>query len=452
MRRLLWAAIAALFVSVPIWATPSSGYYSEKKLGRIQSVGATQFGGKRDPGVGCQGAGGDLCKHPWSFAELSNDLQRPLDFAALGHLKMHSKLIVCYKRCAVLEKRDVGAGVKFRIGHHKARIDLWHKAADYIGIDPHKGVAVVRVKRPHVPRKLGPVRSNPPTAGTRHVTRPKISHYKGRPCGQRTLEHGDRGPCVRDLQYLLSGANAPPLWRPYYARKKGQSGANVDLKYWRTRDDKITGHYGLQTIKGVQKMKYRLGYAPQKSNGAAGPNLRAYLLGRPLPPAYVDRKEFRYHAWKKASEGPGPRVQKLLALANQAIQWSSHYYYTQTSARSDFLRGIGPPWPKGGDCSGSVSALYWLTFGRSVPTGSAYPYDWTGSMQDRGHIVWSAGQSLSRLHQGDLVFYGYGSPYTHVAMVISRDGSRVYTFGNDSCPCNSSTLYRSDARIARRYF
>ncbi len=447
MRKYLLAALA---LAALILIACAGAQYAPKKLDRIQHVGASQFGGKRDPGVGCQGAGGDLCKHPWSFGELSNNPHaRPLDFAALGHLPMHTHLLVCLKRCAVLEKRDVGAGAGILVGHYRLRIDLWWKAADYIGVDEHKGVAVVRVKRTKLP--LGPVRSNGPTRSPKPAG-PTKAHGRtvSTNCSTRTLVHNDRGACIRSVQWLLAAND--PSWRPTRARKHAHGhdcGANCAKGYWRIRPGKPSGVYGKATILEVQKAKYRLGYPAGQANGAAGPKFRAYLLGRPLPAKYVDAKENRYQAWRKARSGPNPKVKHLIELAYRAISLHDHFYYTQTSHRSDFLTGLGPPYPKGGDCSGSVAALYRLSFGSSIQTGSYSPWDWTGSMQDRGRIVWRAGQSLTRLRPGDLVFYGYGSPFHHVAMVIAP--GRVYSFGQQGCPCNNSTLYRDDARIARRY-
>jgi hypothetical protein len=305
--------------------------------------------------------------------------------------------------------------------------------------------ATTQAQRQGSPRANKPSASPPRLPATRANGRLVNEH-----CSRQTLEHNDRGKCVRAIQWLLRGRD--PAWRCKYAIKKHQKGANSNCRYWRIRKGEPSGVYGRATVLAVQTAKRRLGYDVHRANGAAGPKLRAYLLGRPLPRSYVDRKEKRFWAWHGRSEGPGEKMKKLMGLAAQAIAWSDHYFYTQTSRRSDFLTGLGPPWPKGGDCSGSVAAMYRLAYGASVQTGSYSPWDWTGSMQDRGRVVWRAGESLTKLHLGDLVFYGYGgAPFTHVAMVISRDGGRVYTFGNDDCPCNASTLYRGDARIARRY-
>lgn len=289
--------------------------------------------------------------------------------------------------------------------------------------------------------------SNRPTPGAKPLAATTVhGRLLNTKCAMRTVQHNDRGLCVRAIQWLLTGFD--PAWRCKYARKQGQRGANADCGYWHIRSAKPTGHVGRATVLQIQKAKFRLGYPAGRANGAAGPKFRAYLLGRPLPHSYVDKKEQRYRAWRVNKRGPPAKVKRLLELANRAIAYHEHYYYTQTSHRSDFLGGVLPK-QLGFDCSGSISALYKLS---GLPaTGSAFPYDWTGSMQDRGRIVWHAGEALTKLHLGDLVFYGFGgAPYTHVAMVIAP--GRVYTAGHTGCPCNASILYRDDVRIARRYF
>jgi hypothetical protein len=288
-----------------------------------------------------------------------------------------------------------------------------------------------------------PSKQPPPLAPTK-----RKGHRVDKNCSTATLVHNDRGRCVRDLQWLLTAQD--PAWRPTRAYKGHQHGANVDRRYWRIRTDNPTGVYGKATTWQVQTVKRKLGFPVQSANGAAGPKLRAYLLGRPLPQNYLDRKEKRYQVWKERSAGPAPRVRKLIDLAYRAIALHNWFYYTQTSSRSDLVRyGHLPPPRMGGDCSGSISALYKIA---GLPaTGSVFPYDWTGSMQARGHVVWRAGQSLTRLKPGDLVFYGPYPEFHHVTMVLTKDGGRVYSFGQNGCPCNNSTLYRGDAQLARRY-
>jgi hypothetical protein len=95
-------------------------------------VGATEYGGARDPGTGSYGHCGNLYDHPWSFAELVNN-------TALGTLPFYSHLAVrnpLNGATIVLEKCDAGYGqgsTAMPGGGGIARLDLWFQAADAIG-------------------------------------------------------------------------------------------------------------------------------------------------------------------------------------------------------------------------------------------------------------------------------------------------------------------------------
>ncbi len=279
-------------------------------------------------------------------------------------------------------------------------------------------------------------------------------------CAKRTLSLNDRGKCVRSIQWLL-GAN-DPAFRPKYARRKHQAGANVDGRYWRVRSGKPSGTYGRASVLAVQKLKYRLGYPPARANGAAGPKLHAYLLGRPLPSSYVDAKEKRYQAWKQASD-KGSKLSAMLHDASYLLNAAGRVHYTQQMTGPDGRLSLliyhprGPPIPGSiwGDCSGTVEALY-IWNGLPDPAGSGawqhYPAAavYTGTQAAHGRRVWQPGQSLTNLRAGDLIFYGGPGGGSHVAMYIGN--GRVFSHGSEGGPYNSSLFYRSDVYEGRRYF
>lgn len=99
--------------------------------------GASVFGGPADPGTGSTGYRGDNLNKKWkSFAELSNNPSAQ-DFSALGKLKYGTRVRVTNPKTGksiVLTKRDVGAGGG-AVSGHKRGIDLWYKAAEYLGIN-----------------------------------------------------------------------------------------------------------------------------------------------------------------------------------------------------------------------------------------------------------------------------------------------------------------------------
>lgn len=111
-------------------------------------VTASVFGGPGDPSTGHTGYRGDNLSARWnSFAELSNNYGSGLsglDFGALGNLPYGTAVRVTNPkngRSLVLYKRDVGAGGP-GLGGRKRGIDLWYKAAEYLGVSGLQNVEV----------------------------------------------------------------------------------------------------------------------------------------------------------------------------------------------------------------------------------------------------------------------------------------------------------------------
>jgi hypothetical protein len=286
---------------------------------------------------------------------------------------------------------------------------------------------------------------NPPT---KEPKKPGPTKLHGRVvsthCSHRDLHHNDRGACVRQLQWLLSGQDP--------AKRRGS--------YWHFRS-KPSGVFGKATILQVQKAKYRLGFPAGSAVGVAGARFRAYLLGRPLPTAYRVASGKREAAWftKRSSGG---KVLGMIHRARYLITQASRIHYTQTmtgpNGRLSMLlyHPRGPPasgdlWA---DCSGSVEALYiWAGLPDPAGPGAIQRYPgaavYTGSQAEHGRLVWRRGESLTKLKPGDLIFYGNGAPWHHVTMYLG-DG-RVFSHGSEDGPYNNSVYYRPDAGEARRY-
>src|SRR5690349_12989193 len=55
----------------------------------------------------------------------------------------------------------------------------------------------------------------------------------------------------------------------------------------------IDGEYGELTAGATRRAKWALGYPDDKVDGAFGPNLEAYLEGKPLPADYAARRAQR---------------------------------------------------------------------------------------------------------------------------------------------------------------
>jgi hypothetical protein len=80
-----------------------------------------------------------------------------------------------------------------------------------------------------------------------------------------TLEIGDRGQRVKDLQWLLKG-NAPSVYK---------------IKAYKGR---VNGVFGKSTWRAVRSMKWRLGYPSGWIDGRAGPQFIRILLGKEARP------------------------------------------------------------------------------------------------------------------------------------------------------------------------
>lgn len=105
------------------------------------AVGASYYGGPRDPSSGVTGYRGDnLMQHPDSYAELNMG-------HALGGLPYMTPLRVTGPngKSMTLYKRDIGAGGGPVEGHPRA-IDLWYEAAEPLGV-AQRGLATVDVQK-----------------------------------------------------------------------------------------------------------------------------------------------------------------------------------------------------------------------------------------------------------------------------------------------------------------
>jgi cell wall-associated NlpC family hydrolase len=118
--------------------------------------------------------------------------------------------------------------------------------------------------------------------------------------------------------------------------------------------------------------------------------------------------------------------------------------YSQSASRA-FLPLL-PGFPRATDCSGYATWLYKIS-GLPDPSGFAYRVvGYTGTLAAHGVRVSANGA----LHPGDLVFYGGGWPYGHVAIVVNGFTRTVSSHGSPGIkvvPFN----YRPVSAI-RRYF
>jgi cell wall-associated NlpC family hydrolase len=94
------------------------------------------------------------------------------------------------------------------------------------------------------------------------------------------------------------------------------------------------------------------------------------------------------------------------------------------------------------DCSSLATGCYFIA-GLLDPNNLHYNgQGYTGTLAVHGKWV-------SVPEPGDLVLYGWGFPYHHVAIYVG--GGRVVSHGSESGPLLLYTRYRSDLAMFRRY-
>lgn len=154
---------------------------------------------------------------------------------------------------------------------------------------------------------------------------------------------------------------------------------------------------------------------------------------------------------KYKHKAPDPNVrQRIVNTALFAASRAPRHYSQDMNLRMEgFLKRIKPPqmWNYG-DCSGFSTWCYWVA-GAPDPNGwgyGGYPDNayYTGSQAQHGRSV-----SRSQAKPGDLVFYGSGWPWGHVAVYVG--GGMIVSHGHESGPFHVSVDYRSDVGQFRSY-
>lgn len=239
---------------------------------------------------------------------------------------------------------------------------------------------------------------------------------------QRTIKRGMKGRDVMATKYAMKFA----------LHKKGltlHSQAGIvwqrHLKAFQTAHGlKADGQYGPATHKAMKPYLAKVPYAVWLWNH--------YVLAKsPTTGTTIDGT-----------------VSKRQAVVNAALYGAQHepsIHYTQSSLRMYGVRNrIRPPAiPRYEDCSSFATWCYWLA-GAADPNGLGYNgQGYTGTLAAHGRRV-----SISSLRPGDLVFYGGGFPYTHVAIYIG--GGKVVSHGSESGPKIASVYYRTPS-TARSY-
>lgn len=128
-------------------------------------------------------------------------------------------------------------------------------------------------------------------------------------------------------------------------------------------------------------------------------------------------------------------------------------HYTQGASRWEGIAHRLFAWkgecPHYADCSAFATWCLWNGlhhFGvRDTVNGANWRYGYTGTMAKHGKLVRHEGNIL----RGDLVLYGHGWPFEHVAIAVG--GGKVISHGSEAGPFLLPIDYRSDRAEVRRY-
>jgi len=230
----------------------------------------------------------------------------------------------------------------------------------------------------------------------------------------RTLKRGSRGADVRAVKRALVHQGSLDQRLSKVTSTGGRDFAAALRKYQRRHDLKPTGTYTRGTHERLRKHGHFDAYGAHLMRSAAAKS-------KPKPQA------------------AGARIASaaLYAHARQPR------HYTQSGARWQPVDMV--PWQEHmwayGDCSSFATGCFKMAK-LPDPNGLGYRAGYTGTLCTHGKAV-------STPQPGDLIFYGSGPPWHHVAVYVGA--GRVVSHGSEGGPFLVPSGYRSDSGQIRRY-
>jgi len=203
----------------------------------------------------------------------------------------------------------------------------------------------------------------------------------------------------------------------------------------------FTRLYGPFTVQAVKKF--------QKAHGLHQTGVYDKTTHKKLAP-YFDAYGAALMGTVAIPELP-PLRSRILNVATLLHNRREIVHYTQTARRMQIvrhkmsMRDISTAKAIYEDCSSSVTGCYYVA-GAPDPNGLRYNgTGYTGTLGQHGRSV-----SLARAKPGDLVFYGRGWPYQHVAMYLGHN--LVWSHGSEGGPYAPVAIdYRHDRAIIKNY-
>lgn len=185
----------------------------------------------------------------------------------------------------------------------------------------------------------------------------------------------------------------------------------------------------------------------QKAKGLKPTGIYSMETHRKLAPHFD-----RYGAWlmgaipKRDDEGPDDPRARIVAAMTLLYHHREAVHYTMSGRRMQGVRmKLRPPkFPVWEDCSSSATWAYFAA-GCPDPNGLGYNgFGYTGTLSRRGSAV-----PTDQAKPGDLVFYGGGWPFHHVAVYAGH--GRVLSHGSEGGPYLLPIDYRTDRAMIRTY-
>lgn len=231
---------------------------------------------------------------------------------------------------------------------------------------------------------------------------------------RRTIKRGMKGGDVVALKRALSRAGY--LRWGGFTRKMGRTADKALRRFQRDQRLLADGEYGAQTHKRLAKHFDAYG---------------AWLMG--AIPRRDDESENDVRA-------------RIVAAMTLLYHHAPEVHYTQGPRRMEGVtRRMRPPiFPRYADCSSAATWAYYVA-GAADPNGAGYNgTGYTGTLSRKGRVV-----DLAHARPGDLVFYGRGWPWHHVAVYCGH--GRVLSHGSEGGPYLLAVDYRGDRGEIRSY-
>lgn len=229
---------------------------------------------------------------------------------------------------------------------------------------------------------------------------------------RRTLNGGEHGRDVTAVQRALNGA----ALRATTPNRKYDKATVSQIKLFQaSRKLHVDGIYGPQTHKALARYFDAYG---------------AWLMGVPR---------------QQDTQVGGVRAH-IVSTAVLGYNKRDEIHYTQGPRRMEGVRRkiLPPAVPHYEDCSSFATWCYWVG-GAPDPNGQGYNgQGYTGTLAQHGRRV-----RLDDAKPGDLILYGHGAPWQHVAIYVGH--GRVISHGSERGPFLLPVRYRGDLGEIRSY-